>query len=582
MFINSPGLISLIGVTRKAGFDIEFIVSEADLFKALKTPNVDVIGISSMERLLQRSIEVAKKIRRFKPGIVLMIGGNSIDSFAIDLTAGLFDIVVLGESEHTLPALLRALACAKGLSTGNTNPKGLHHVEGTTKTVANSNSNGSLDARCIDKILHASFTRDSYSHGKLEIRVGKVYVKDPTRGKIWFMDEPNINSSGIQKLTPQRFPTNIFNSAPLEEELDNLCIIPWGIIANHEWKHFEFYTQRGCRWGRCCFCSTGDRRVRALSPEKIADVISEAVLHGVEVISFADDLFVQNPSWNRRLLDLLKERKIKASYRAQTTANRTVWPLLRKMREVGFLELAFGVETLNPTRAEFMVKTFNGPKYVENVMETVLRTAEAGIYPVLYMIMADPNSSLLEIANELLDTVKFVRSIYCQTAILPKLSYSLMMLPVAGTDIIKNFKYDTICIPLQAGQIQWPSEFKVSPDIGKYLSQIANETHHMPFRRENISAMIRYLENIEKVAEEFNDPNLTYIKSATEQGLATLDDLFYLLDCDVEETAEDVSILIKSKSFGSGVDCGKYDYRRFGGYISGLKKFRELLYLIDK
>jgi radical SAM superfamily enzyme YgiQ (UPF0313 family) len=268
-----------------------------------------------------------------------------------------------------------------------------------------------------------------------------------------------VDTPGTDEDTADRY-----SAAPVAEELDGLCVMPWDVMEREAWKHFEFYTQRGCRWGRCKFCSVADRRIRALSPGKVVEVIEQALDRGIEVISFADDLFVQYPEWNWELLTRLRDRGLKARYRAQTMATRAVWPLLDLMREVGFFEVAYGIETVNPARVEMMTKSFNGPRYVEGSRETIRRTAAAGIDPVLYMIMVDPESTLLTIAQELEDVVRFVETVYGSTGVVPKLSYSLVMLPVACTSVTEKYEYSVAEVPLQTGRLRLPTEFKAKRD----------------------------------------------------------------------------------------------------------------------
>jgi hypothetical protein len=59
-FTNSPGLLPLIGHARTAGFDVAFVDAEERLLAALDDGLVDVVAISSMERLLPRSIRTAQ------------------------------------------------------------------------------------------------------------------------------------------------------------------------------------------------------------------------------------------------------------------------------------------------------------------------------------------------------------------------------------------------------------------------------------------------------------------------------------------------------------------------------------------
>lgn len=569
-FVSAPGLLPLIGSTRAAGFDVDFVTEEAALLKAVEAPGVDVVGISSMERLLPRSVTLARKVRRLRPDVVLMIGGNAIDPFARDLAAGLFDIVVLGEAEHALPALLRSVALAKGLFPGVDLPAPVRRVEGPTRRQGSASAGGALAPEAVERVLRASFQRHVPGHGAVELRVGNVYVRDSVRGSVWFLEEPGPAARLAAEARRLALDTG---TAPVAKELDALCILPWEVLAQEGWKHFEFYTQRGCRWGRCHFCSVSNRSIRALSPGKVVEVITEAAGRGMEIISFADDLFVQDLNWNREMLQLLREQDLRVKFRAQTMANRSVWPLLELMQQVGFVELAFGLETLNPERAEFMAKSYNGKVYVENARETVSRTAAAGIYPMLYMIMVDPRSTLRQIASELEDVVRFASDVHARTGVVPKLSYSLMMLPVACTDITSRFESHTVRVELDDGELLMPTEFQVSEPVRRYLLRIDRETARLPARRENLSSLEPYLRCVALLAEEFQDPEREAIQASVERGLESFQALTQRLDADVETSVRSLISRARHEELGGLLKDRRYDFRRFGGYFTGIQRF---------
>ncbi|MCP5014429.1 MAG: radical SAM protein [Ketobacter sp.] len=578
-FMNSPGLLPMIGYVRHFGFKVDFIVTEAEIIDALENPDVDVVGISSMERMLTSSVRLARKVRELRPDVVLMLGGSAIEPFAVQLTAHLFDIVVLGESEHILPAILNALSVSRGFRRhGEITSHEKVFVDGDVKQTSQSFGPGALTNEDIIQLFKASFRRSLGCHGSFEIRIGNVYIKDPCRDVVWMLCEPDESRSGSDDR--QVVATGgIYEagSAPLADEIGELCIVPWDIVEKEGWKHFEFYTQRGCRWGRCRFCSITERKIRSLSPTKVVDVIAEAVNHGIELVSFADDLFVQHRNWNQELLEGLSERQLPVAFRAQTMATRTVWPILKLMSQAGFTELAFGVETLNPIRAEFMAKSFSGQKYVNKAKETIRRTAEVGIYPVVYMIMVDPNSTLLSIAEELEDTVRFCAEVYDCVEIVPKFSYSLVMLPVACTPITSQFEYSTETISLGSAMLELPTEFRTSPPVTCYLSRIAKLTDNLPHRRENLMAFNVYLESILEIAEEYSDPNLPIIRQRVGNGLRVLRDLIRKLDSDIEQVVQ----LVHGHITGSHPNrsFAKYmDFRRMGGYIPGIERFSQLLH----
>jgi hypothetical protein len=367
----------------------------------------------------------------------------------------------------------------------------------------------------------------------------------------------------------------MYSAAPVAAELDALCVMPWDVMEREGWKHFEFYTQRGCKWGRCRFCSVANREIRALTPGKVVEVIEQAVARGIEVISFADDLFVQHPEWNWQLLTRLRDRGIKARFRAQTMATRSVWPLLEAMREVGFFEIAYGIETVDPGRVEMMTKSFNGPRYVEGSRETIQRTAAAGIDPVLYMIMVDPESTLRSIAHELEDVVRFVVAVYDRTGVVPKLSYSLVMLPVACTSVTEEYEYSVVEVPLQSGRLQLPTEFKARREVSVYLSEIDHATRSLRNRRENLGALEPYLRCAAAVADAHALPDADLIRGHVERGLQLFAELTHRLDDDAQRSARD--LVEQARAGTAELSDRRFDYRRFGGYVAGAERFSAVL-----
>ncbi|MFZ2030784.1 MAG: cobalamin-dependent protein [Vitreimonas sp.] len=570
-FVNSPGLLPLVGVTRRAGFEVEFVTSETALLELVEDTGIDVVGISSMERLLKKSIRAASRVRAVRPDVILMIGGNAIDPFAADLAAHLFDVVVLGEAEHVLPALLTGIARARGrLPAAATGPD----VCGARTKVGAASPGGALTEADVKELLQTSFEREAPGEDRLQIAIGNLFVRDAPRCVVWKLEEPDpcalheIAAGGVARLHAKEF----LASAPMQHELDDLCVMPWDVIEREQWRHFEFYTQRGCRWGRCKFCSVADRTIRALSPRKVVETIAGAVEHGVTLVSFADDLFVQYPQWNEELLDRLVEANFPVEFRAQTMATRAVWPLLERMRSIGFSELAFGVETLSPSRAEFMAKSTNGEKYVANAKETVVRTAEAGICPVLYMIMIDPTSTLLDLATELRDVIAFSLECYAKADVLPKASYSLIMLPVACTATTAEHPHDTDAITLGPMVLHLPTEFKVAPEIVRFATSIGEATRQLPRRRENIAAYEAYLRALIEAAAKSRPDRSSEIREVVGQASALLERLITLLDQRIDAAA---AAMVRPRPGANAP--GIFDYRRLGGYVAGVERLGKAL-----
>jgi radical SAM superfamily enzyme YgiQ (UPF0313 family) len=581
-FANSPGLLPLVGHARAAGFDVAFVDAEEQLLAALGDKAIDVVAISSMERLLPRSIGTAQRVRERRPDVVLMLGGNAIETFALDLAAAVFDIVATGEGEHRFVPLLEAIARARGRTTPARRPAAIR-LPSHLRDGGPSESGGALDAGAVASIAGATFRRAAAQppHVPLDIGIGGIYVR--AAGRVVLLEAPTRADldAALQRaddstaLPPERAGMPL-DATPLAEELDGFCVYPWDEVDAKRWPTLEFYTQRGCRWGRCEFCSVADRNIRALSHDRVLDVLREAARHGIETVSFSDDLFVQDAAWNRRLLDRLLPLQLGLKYRAQTMANRTVWPLLDLMREVGFVELSFGVETLNAARARFMVKSYNGERYVEGAIETIARVAEAGICPVLYLIMADPRSTLEEIAAELADVVTFVATIYRRTGVVPKTSYSLAMLPVAGPVMTARHPYSTTDVNAGGRVLRLPAEFHFAPLVARYLRCIAAATDRLPFRRENLGCFPIYLRIAREVSADASPFEQAAIAAHVERGLRAFGALEHELDRDIEWTARELAGEGSERTLQCRDEL-RFEFGRFGGYITGVQRYSELL-----
>lgn len=555
-FSNSPGLLPLIGHARRQGYDVRFVSSRDELLGAL-TATVDVVAVSSMERLLPRSIPVAAEIRARRPDAILMLGGNSIEPFACDLASTLFDIVATGECEHVFPGLLRAIALSRGRDVPG-RPAAHVRIPGSARRSGCGDVGGALDGATLRAVLQATCQRVE-GQRVVEFAVSGVWARHAASGEVWVTEGPS--------------------SAPLAVDLDPACVMPWDIVDERGWEVMEFYTQRGCRWGRCEFCSVADRNIRALTHEKIIEVLREAPAHGVTTVSFSDDLFVQDVTWTRALLEQIVALDLGLQFRAQTMANRSVWPLLGLMRDAGFIELAFGVETLSPERARFMVKSYDGKRYVANACETVERVAAAGILPVLYMILIDPRSTLIEAATELADAVILLDTVYSRTGVLPKLSFNPVMLPVVGPAMTERFPYRTRAVRCGSRTLMFPFEFELTRPLGTMVKLMADRTERFAYRRENLAILTEYLQAAADAARETGDRHTAAIEELSARSAERLTALERRLQGDIRQTTDVLRGRRPEPEWIPGwpTDDRRLSFLRFGGYIQGLELYRDLL-----
>lgn len=150
-------------------------------------------------------------------------------------------------------------------------------------------------------------------------------------------------------------------SVPLMKNID---LIPaWDLIDIDSYKFFApfkrkkqavVYWSRGCPFN-CVFCSnavwrTGVPRVRYRSPENIVEelLILKRNYQIGEVYVFDDEVNT-NPEWLLRVLNELIDRRVDIYWKCQMRASRALVSeeLLRKMKEAGCWEIAWGIESGN-------------------------------------------------------------------------------------------------------------------------------------------------------------------------------------------------------------------------------------------
>ena len=559
---NSPGLLPMIDDVRKRGFNISFYIDGEQLLKDCLDPGVDVVAISTVERQLARTVELARKIREVGYSSVLMIGGKTINHYIEKLSQELFDITVGEEGEHIFPALLYKISAwrGKGPNTIGLTPEKLYPSQITR--LENGETGGAIDDQGIGFLLDASFER-------LGCRIGisNVCVRNGKTGEVYRFNPPKTET----------IENNLkLDCCPDEYELQHMFNIPWDIMTQYGWKTLEIYTQRGCSWSRCVFCSISKTPVRSLTHENILCAVRVAADQGITSVSFADDMFIQDSTWSRGLLESLIESHTGIRFRAQTCPTKAVWKLLDSMAQAGFDELSYGVETLLGDRAVFLGKSNNGAKYVENAKATILRTASAGIIPVLYMILVDPRSSLEEITLDLLECAKLLSDVYHRTSVLPKISWSLVLLPVSGGMLGKEFSFSTTAVNLGNRSFGVPSDYDLPEILAVLIRKIVQTTEGLPSGRDSFETLEGLLIAARDVSREFN---LDQAYQNALEGLEIYHGLRKSLLSDIMMTAEEVYEVQMNPDPDWWHDPAmmRFNYLRFASFQEGLEKYVGLI-----
>lgn len=141
-------------------------------------------------------------------------------------------------------------------------------------------------------------------------------------------------------------PTPDYRGLPLE-----LYLAPENV--------FLLYTSRGCYWSKCRFCSVSAsmrKGYRIRNPNLIHnDIITLNQRHNAKYITFGDDCV--SPATLKSLTAALKKQGPKIFWQCEVRFERELTlELLRDMREVGCLNLIFGLESYSPDVLVLMMK----------------------------------------------------------------------------------------------------------------------------------------------------------------------------------------------------------------------------------
>ena len=155
-------------------------------------------------------------------------------------------------------------------------------------------------------------------------------------------------------------------------------------------------TSRGCPW-RCFFCTESAfwGKPRKRSPQKVAEEISIGSSElGVKEVRFSDDTFTFDKNFPKQLLAEFRNHGIDLqNVQILTRADTVDRELLAQISGLAkSVEIWYGVES----GSERVLKAMRKGITVEQVVQALQITKEAGIYSVCFWIVGHPGSSLQE------------------------------------------------------------------------------------------------------------------------------------------------------------------------------------------
>jgi anaerobic magnesium-protoporphyrin IX monomethyl ester cyclase len=198
-------------------------------------------------------------------------------------------------------------------------------------------------------------------------------------------------------------------------------------------------TSRGCPY-HCAYCSKPvfGSRFRAQSPERVvAELAYLKNKFGVKEVAFYDDSFTLDKKRVHAVCDKILGSKLKISWTCETRVNLVDEELLRHMKQAGCYAVAYGIESAAPE----IIKTLHKDTTLEQVMEAVGLSREAGLQVIGYFMLGSPG----ETPDTIRQTIEFAKRLKVDFA-----QFSVTT-PFPGTEL-----YD-IYMRNRQGSISWDS-----------------------------------------------------------------------------------------------------------------------------
>ncbi|HEX7239134.1 MAG TPA: radical SAM protein [Longimicrobiaceae bacterium] len=207
-------------------------------------------------------------------------------------------------------------------------------------------------------------------------------------------------------------------AAPRVEDLDALLPPSYHLVPDLE-RYFAASREptllvdsgRGCSF-RCEFCQTAllsGKGVRYRSVDSlVAELAEMARRHPGVSAYFVHDLFTARVDFVERLCQRLVEENLGVRWQCRCRIDQVSPELLRLMEAAGCNRLLYGIESGSAAMLQRMNKKVRGP-VVEERVERVRWTVDAGIFPSLSMVVGTPEESLEDLSATMEMAAEFVK-----------------------------------------------------------------------------------------------------------------------------------------------------------------------------
>ena len=191
----------------------------------------------------------------------------------------------------------------------------------------------------------------------------------------------------------------------------------------------QMVSSRGCQFS-CRFCSKSifGSKIRFMSSSKVIEEMKQLYdKYNVEMIYFEDDLFTLNKKRVLDLCDAIEKEMPGKKWGANARVESVDYEMLSKMKQVGCVELNFGVESGSQKILDFLGKGIT----VEQIKRTFKWVNEVGINGGMFLIIGVPGETQtdIDLTKELISELE------------PKIINVFHLTPIPGTEIYEMTKH---------------------------------------------------------------------------------------------------------------------------------------------
>ena len=346
------GLLSIATLLKTQGHDVlvfDAYFTDDELLRRLIAFNPELVGASFMTTEYPRAKVIVHRCRESLPSSLVCAGGFHVSALPERTLRDLpLDFVVLREGEATMVEICQHDAAALRLP------------------------------RTLEGIRGIAFLAE-----------GGSFVATPPRPFVENLDELPIIDREL-----------------LSGGLDWYLTLPGNIRGHLVERCATVLTSRGCP-GNCLFCSSRAMWTSRVRQRSVGNVLQEIELlrdkYGVQGLFFLDDTFTVNRKWILDFCAEWKRRGIRMTWGCSARVNTVTEDILKAMKEIGCVQLDFGVESGND---EVLRRLHKGQN-----RQTIVRAFELvhrfGLSSLACFIIGNPG----ETEKEMFETLDVARQI---------------------------------------------------------------------------------------------------------------------------------------------------------------------------